>query len=405
MNKSVWYISKYAVIPGDGIPTRQYFFSKYIARNNYDVTLFSSKSAGIKNCKVKGIARKKKIDGLNHILINGPEISLGFSVKRIFSWVIFEALLFISPFFLKPKKPDVIIVSSLSLLTVITGFLFKKIYKAKLIFEVRDIWPLTIVELKNLSPKNPFVFLLGKIEKFGYKHADFIVGTMPGLNIHIQNLIDKKIRFESIPMGIDTEFYNHPKKISSEIINQLPKDKFIVGYAGSIGIANCVNEIVEAAEKLENINTNIFFAVIGEGSEKAKLEKRAETMKNIVFLPGVPKEEIQNFLVLCDLLLNPWQDKEIYKYGVSPNKWIDYMYAEKPVIISYNGYKTIINEAKCGEFIPANKPELLAEKILEYSEKSSKELKQIGQNGKDYLMKNLTYNTLAGKYIDIIKSL
>lgn len=405
MKKNIWYISKYAVIPSDGNPTRQYFFSKYIARNGYDVTLFSSRSAGIKVKKIKGIVRKNEIDGITHCLINGPQLSLGFSLKRILSWIIFETLLFVSPFFLKPKKPDVIIVSSLSLLTVLTGFLFKKIYKAKLIFEVRDIWPLTIVELKNLSFKNPFVFILRSIEKFGYKHTDFIVGTMPKLDEHIQNSIKRSFKFECIPMGFDPDFYVETKIIPAEIKKQIPENKFIVGYAGSLGIANCVDEIVSAAEKLVKVNTDIFFSILGEGALKAELEKRAQNLKNIVFLPKIPKNEVADFLSACDLLLNPWQDKKIYKFGVSPNKWIDYMYSAKPIIVSYNGYKSIINEARCGDFIPANNPELLADKILEYSKKSTEELKQTGQNGKDYLLQNLTYDILARKYIDIINSL
>ena len=404
-NISLWYISKYAVVPGDGNPTRQYLFSKYFVRNNLNVTLFSSKSSGIKNSKVKGLARKKEIDGLTHILINGPEISLGFSLKRIFSWVIFETLLFISPLFLKPRKPDVIIVSSLSLLTVLTGFFFKKIYKAKLIIEVRDIWPLTLIELKNLSAGNPFVFFLKQIEKFAYKHADFIVGSMPELDKHIKTTINKSFKFSCVPMGFDPDLYKTRKKIPKSLKQQLPENKFIAGYAGSIGIANCINEIVEAAEKLENKETNIFFAVLGEGALKKEFEERTQNMKNIIFLPKVPKEEVNDFLASCDLLLNPWQDKKIYKFGVSPNKWIDYMYSEKPIIVSYNGYESIINEANCGEFIQANNPGLLADKIVEYSNKNSAELKQLGKNGKKYLEENLDYNILAKKYIDIIKSL
>jgi len=405
MKKNIWYISKYAVVPDDGTPTRQYFFSKHIAKKKYDVTLFSSKSSGIKNCKVKGIVREREIDGIKHVLINGPEITLGFSLKRILSWMIFETLLFISPLFLKPEKPDVIIVSSLSLLTVLTGFLFKKIYRAKLIFEIRDIWPLTLIELKNLSDRNPFVVFLKQIEKFGYKHADFIVGSMPELDKHIKATINKSFKFSCVPMGFDPDLYKTRTKIPKSLKQQLPKNKFIAGYAGSIGIANCISEIVEAAEKLEKTETNIFFAVLGEGALKQEFEERIENMKNIILLPKVPKEEVNDFLVSCDLLLNPWQDKKIYQYGVSPNKWIDYMFAEKPIIVCYNGYQSIINEAECGEFIPANKPELLADKILEYSKKDIVELMKIGKNGKNFLEKYMSYNLLTDKYIDIIESL
>jgi len=405
MSKTVWYISKYAVIPDDGNPTRQFFLSKYLTKEGYDTVLISSKSSGIKNVKIKGVFRKKEIEGFKHILINGPEINLGFSIKRILSWIIFETLLFVSPVFCKLKKPDIVIVSSLSLLTVITGYIFKKIYKAKLIFEVRDIWPLSLVELKKMSENNIFVKFLASVEKFGYKKSDYIVGTMPKLDEHIKNTIKSNFNFTCIPMGYDPDFYKELRELPDEIKNKLPENKFIAGYAGSIGIANCINEIVEAAEKLEKKETNIFFAVLGEGALKKEFEERTQNMKNIIFLPKVPKEEVNDFLTSCDLLLNPWQDKKIYKFGVSPNKWIDYMYSARPIIVSYNGYKSIINEANCGEFIEANNVDLTAKIIVEYFKKEKEELKKTGENGRNYLEKNLTYNYLAKKYVSIFKAL
>ncbi len=404
MEKNIWYISKYAVSVEEGNPTRQYFMSKYLVREGYNVTLISSKSSGIKNCKVKGIGRQKKIEGINHILLNGPEINLGFSLKRILSWFIFETLLFIYPAFFKLPKPKVIIVSSLSLLTIVTGFFFKKIYRAKLIFEIRDIWPLSIMELKGLSKKNPFVFFLRIIEKFGYKRSNHIVGTMPKLDIHIKKSIKKDFNFSCIPMGYDPDFYQGLKKVPSEIKEKLPDNKFIVGYAGSIGIANRVEEIVKAANILNEKDVEIYFAILGDGALKGDLIKQTKDLNNIVFLPKISKEYVNDFLSSCQLLVNPWQDKRIYDYGVSPNKWIDYMYSQKPILVSYSGYQSIINEAHCGEFIEVNNPIVLSEKILEYYNKSSEELKKIGESGRKYLNDNLKYEVLVKKYIAIINS-
>ncbi len=405
MSKNIWYISKYAISKNDGNPTRQYFLSKYLAREDVNVTLFSSKSSGIKNCKIKGVGRKTETDGFTHILINGPHVNLGFSIKRILSWFIFENLLFISPIIFKPNKPDIIIVSSLSLLTIITGYFFKLIYRTKLIFEIRDIWPLSLMEFKKLKVNNPFVFILRAIEKFGYKKANHIVGTMPKLDLHVKNSIKKNFNFTCIPMGYDSDFYSNLKKIPVELQEKLPENKFIVGYAGAIGIANCVDEIIAAAKILNRSENNIYFAILGDGVLKNKLIENSNTLGNIVFLPKIDKEYVNDFLTSCNLLLNPWQDKYIYKFGVSPNKWIDYMYSAKPIIVSYSGYKSVINEAECGEFINANNPQLLASKILEYSKKNTLELTKMGQNGKKYLEQNLSYTALAKKYINIFDSL
>ena len=113
---------------------------------------------------------------------------------------------------------------------------------------------------------------------------------------------------------------------------------------------------------------------------------------------------VYGFLINCDILVNPWNDLKIYEYGVSPNKWIDYMYAAKPIIVPYNGYRSIINEANCGEFIETNNPKLLSETILKYSAMSKIELNEFGKRGKTYLLNNLTYNLLSEKYIKAISN-
>ncbi len=90
------------------------------------------------------------------------------SMRRILSWVDFEGRLLRLPKDALPE-PDVIVVSSLSLLTVLNGLRLRRRYKCRLVFEVRDIWPLTIVEEGGFSAHNPLVLGLGWIEKLGYR--------------------------------------------------------------------------------------------------------------------------------------------------------------------------------------------------------------------------------------------
>ena len=396
MNYNIWYISKYAVTPKYGFETRQFIFSKYFAKQGHNVSLISSRSSSLKNRPdFKSLYIKDEIDGVTCYMLNGISIKLGFNLKRIFSWMQFEIQL--RRWARKnKKKPDVIIISSLSLLTILNGIFFKRKYKAKLVFEVRDIWPLTLLEVGNFSKINPFYWFLRMIEKRGYRKADLIVGTMPNLKEHIQKSIKSNFKFTYMPMGFDTEnLYFEQKEW------QLPNDKFIVGYAGSIGNANQVEDMLKAAEILEN-NNEIIFAILGDGPLKDILQKKYSHLKNVIWFPKVEKKFVNSFLEQCNVLINNWKNKPIYKYGVSPNKWIDYMYAAKPIIVSYSGYPCIINDAECGEFVEAENPKALSDAILRYSKKDKSELDIIGQKGKDYLLNNLNYNKLSKKYLDSI---
>ncbi|MEC9303074.1 MAG: glycosyltransferase family 4 protein [Bacteroidota bacterium] len=390
--KRVFYISKYAMSPLQGGPTRQYLFSKYFAKQNVRTTLISSDSSGGNHIGIKKLFNNYDIThNFNHIILKGSKIKLGFSIKRIISWIMFEYRLL--KYFNKSKvnKNSVVIVSSLSILTFLTGVYLKKKYKTCLIVEVRDIWPRTLVDFGVIGKYNIMNYVLSKIEYIGYSNADLIVGSMKNLCAHL-NTIDNsfKDKFLYMPMGYDNEKANSFKKT--------PSKKFTIGYAGSIGKTNNLKLLLNAASLLKN-NKKIEFKILGDGQFKKKLMNEFKCLENVVFLKKVDKNYVHNFLINCDVLVSTWLDCDIYNFGISPNKWIDYMIAARPIIVPFNGYRNIINDANCGEFIETNNPQLLADTILKYSKYSKSKLDEIGLRGKKYLLSNFTYDLLSEKYI------
>lgn len=186
-----------------------------MVKEGMNVTLITSRSNGNKNNPVFHCRNQKYnlSEGINIITLNGPIINLGFNVKRIFSWIVFELRLLYWAVFKSKEKPEVIIVSSLSLLTFLSGVFLKKRFKCKLICEVRDIWPLTIIETKKWSERNLFIRFLSYIERKGYKHADKIIGTMGNLKEHVANVnVEFANKVEYIPTGYDSEFYLQDEK-------------------------------------------------------------------------------------------------------------------------------------------------------------------------------------------------
>ena len=158
---NIWYISKYAITTKEGFPSRQFMLSKQMAKKGHDISLFYSRSNGKKADPFWGCSRRQRLEGVNCYQLNGPLISYGLSMKRILSWIIFEWNLFV--LLLLPnklKRPDYIIVSSLSLLTFVIGVWLKRKYKTKLILEIRDIWPATIVESGRFSYISKFHIII-----------------------------------------------------------------------------------------------------------------------------------------------------------------------------------------------------------------------------------------------------
>jgi glycosyltransferase involved in cell wall biosynthesis len=408
---AIWVISKYASVPKFGRATRQFYLAKHFHQiTKKQVSLVASRSVFTAKYPSFGLNNhcEYNIDGISVNILNGPIINGGFNILRFWSWLVFEIRLLIWGLSWKREKPDLIIVSSLSLLTVIAGLILKFRYKAKMVFEVRDIYPLTLSVMKNWSKKHPVIFLLGLIEKLGYAKSDYIVGTMPNLKSHVNQVSSKNSqKVFCIPMGIDESFFE--KEISENgedifldfILDNKIKDKFIVGYAGTLGKVNCIDQIIVAASYIES--KDIVFLILGNGPEKEKMIKLKEELKldNVFFHPEVSKSSVLNFLECCNVLLHPvGGGNHLYDYGVSPNKWIDYMNSARPIIVSYNGFKSIINEANCGLFIEADNPKLLASTISEMAKLPKETLDEMGMNGKNYLLKNLTYSQLAKKYLE-----
>lgn len=402
--KNIWYISKYANIKKYGADTRQANFCSEFAKAEYNVRLITSNSSHLYNYlpKFKSRYLDMRDNGFNVTWVNTLKYSNATSIKRILSWLWFEFFVLMMAFHKKYEKPDVVIVSSLSLFTVLTGCFYRRFYKAKFIFEVRDIWPQTLIDLKGFSSKHPLIWFLRKIERLGYKHSDAIVGTMPGLKLHVENEVGLGSKVHCIPQGVSLDFYkNNQESLSQQYSDEfIPKDKFIVTYTGTFGQANALEYIVEAAKLLKYSN-KIHFLLVGDGYLKEDLVDSAKELSNVTFAPKIAKEQVQYLLSLSDLLVASVRDEKIYKYGMSLNKFIDYMYAKKPIVCMYSGYPSMINEAKCGEFTPAENSSLFAKTIQRYASMKQSERTLIGQNGYNFLINERDFQTLCKKYKDL----
>lgn len=405
-NKTVWIISQYAIPIQFGFGTRHFYLGKEFVKKGMNVHLFAANFNKIFESVKKypdnsHVYNYDEYDGVKVCWIRGFRYKKNEGLGRIFSWFVFSWRLLIMPTS-DLKKPDVIILSSLSLPPIIVAYLFKIKFGAKLIFEIRDIWPLTLIDIGKYSKNNPFVFILGLVEKFGYMVSDVITATMPAADLHIKEVINKPFRFKCTPQGIDLEALKKNTDLPAEFVNEyIPKNKFIIGYAGALGASNALETVILAMQQLERKYTGIHLVFLGEGPAKPELEKLAENSKNISFAPKVKKENVISFLEKCDVVYDSTKHVSIYKYGLSRNKWMDYMYSAKPLLVSYSGYLSLINEADCGVIVESGNIEALKDAIVELSKKDKSELIEMGRRGKEYLLKNRTFDVLANEYAEL----
>lgn len=401
----IWYISKYVAPPNyTRVGTRGFFILKEFVKLGHDATLFTSDSNHLATPPALSSATKDEIiDGVKIRWIKTKKYSGVHSLSRVISWLSFDYNFFRNR---KSDKPDVIIVSSLSLTTIIIGLILKLLYDCKFVFEVRDIWPLFLCETGGYSKYNPAIFCLRLLEKLGYRYSDLIVGTMPNLAQHVTESIKTKKKVLCIPHGVDHSMTQiDPKDSSFGYKKYLAgAEKFVVCYAGSMGEDNALETLIAAAKELETVSV-IQFLLIGDGEMKPYYEQLASGSKNIVFTGMLPKIEVTQILKSVDILYFATHSNALSKYGQSLNKMIDYMAAGKIILGSYSGFPSMINEAECGEFISEGSVDELVHSIKRYLGMDANLRNEIGLRGRQWLFKERSFEKLAKEYLSVLTDL
>lgn len=403
MNKTIWYVTKYfspktATSPGG----RGWFLMDEMRRAGCKVVVVSSDSNNLVDLPVlQDRVTVQDTGGVRIVWLKTMKYSVAKSLRRILSWFHFEWNLFWLDKSQLPR-PDAVIVSSLSLLTIINGLLLRSKYKCRLVFEVRDIWPLTIIEEGGFSKRNPLVKGLSWLERMAYRKSDAIVGTMPNLAAHVRSELGCERPVYCVPMGVSVEHLNDVAVLPEEYKKRyLSSDKFKVVHAGTIGITNALDLFFAAATAMRE-RADIEFVIVGDGALKESYQVQYGGLPNLVFAPKVARNAVQTVLEKCDVLYFSVHESKVWDYGQSLNKVIDYMLAAKPIVASYSGYPSMINESDCGVFVPSNDVDALIAAILEMQSKSQEERSKMGARGRDWLLYNRNYSKLASDYLSIL---
>lgn len=400
---TVWYISKYLAPPAPkSVGSRGFYLMRELAEAGYTTTIFTSDANHLATPpRVDGRYLRQNLSGVDVCWIRTLKYPTVRSVKRMLSWLHFELGLLTLPLKRFPK-PDVVVASSLSLTSVLTGILLSRRYGARFVFEVRDIWPLTLTEEGGFSAKHPLIKLMAWVERLGYTRADAIVGTMPNLEAHVREVSKSTKPVHCIPMGYDEQPLEASGELPPAYIDaKVPANKFLVGYAGSVGTTNALETLFECAESMRE-DDSIHFVIVGSGDLLDDFIGRYGNLPNTTFVGSVPRESVQAVLAEFDVLYLSALPSKVWEFGQSLNKVIDYMLAGKPVIASYSGYPSMLNEAGGGVFVPAADAQALAQEVQRFAQLSDEQRLEMGERGRNWMIENRNYQHLADLYDSIL---
>jgi glycosyltransferase involved in cell wall biosynthesis len=151
--------------------------------------------------------------------------------------------------------------------------------------------------------------------------------------------------------------------------------------------------------------SEIHFLLVGDGPLLKKYKKKYAKLNNVTFAPKIKKSQVHSLLSYGDVLYLSVANSEVWQYGQSLNKLIDYMMASKPIIASFSGFPSMLNESGCGVFVPADNAELLKEEIYKMKNLPMSSRITMGEKGKEWLCKNRNYRTIAENLLKYFENL
>jgi glycosyltransferase involved in cell wall biosynthesis len=320
-------------------------------------------------------------------------------VLRVVSFLGFMVSSFIVG--MRVRKIDVVMGTTPPIFQAVSAWLIAALRRRPFLLEIRDLWPEFAIDIGVL--RNPFlIWLARRLESFLYNRADYLLVNSPAYRDYLiaKGVPPAKVR--CIPNGVDSALF-HPEERAQDLRNRLGvDDKFVVTYAGAIGMANEIDVLVHAAAMLKN-RADIHILVVGDGKERNRLERLAKEreLSNLTFTGSFPKSEMGNVLAASDACIAILRNIKMFT-TTFPNKVFDYMAAGRPTILAIDGViRKVIDEAEGGIFVqPGNAAELV--RAIEMLADNPERARQMGQNARGYVVEHYCRDHQAKELLEFI---
>jgi len=299
-------------------------------------------------------------------------------------------------------KPDVIIGPSVPLLTGWAALAIAKIKRATFIFEVRDIWPVTLVDNGAMSPRSPVYFAFALVEKYLYRKAKAISSVLPMTFKRVAECgVDPK-KVVWIPNGADLDkfFSLMPYKGGGQGL-------VTIMYIGGYSNMHDVITIVRAVGILKRKGVNRFRVIlVGDGEKKVECENEAFRLKldNIEFRPSQPKALLPQLQLEADILVACVTDTPIYRYGLNLNKLVDYLSSGRPVVFAGNAPNDPVSTSGAGCTVAPENPEAMADALYMFIEMSPFERVEFGRRGVEYAKREFDIRKLGERMESLLQN-
>jgi glycosyltransferase involved in cell wall biosynthesis len=398
-------INQYAGSPHHGMEFRPHALARAWQALGHETLIVAGAPSHLRahDPELRRVVSREVVDGVAFEWLKLPRYG-GNGARRAANILAFAGLLRLRSRLLAARfRPDVVIASSTHPLDIYGARAVARRSGARLVFEVHDLWPLTPVELGGMSRRHPFVRLLARAERDACTSADAVVSILPAAEAHLVTCGMAPERFAHVPNGVALAQVDAGDPLPgahAELASAAAREgRFIVGYAGGIGLANAIDDLVAAAALLRD--DPVAFLIWGDGPERAASEREAAErgLRNVHFLGRIAKPAVRSALEACDALYLGWKRRGIYRFGQSPNKLYDYMAAARPVVHATSAPCDPVAACGCGVSVEAEDPPALAAAIRSLAALTPAARSELGARGRREVEENHDYPVLAERFL------
>ena len=401
----VIYIHQYFCNPQMSGGTRSFEIAKRLVSAGHDVNLITSwREPTNKVDWFESNERGIKVFWLPNLYSN--EMSF---MKRVLSFLRFS--LKASKKACSMNNVDIIFASSTPLTIAIPALITSKLKKIPMVFEVRDLWPSVPIAMGIL--KNPIgIFFAKLLEITAYKNSQHIIALAPGMRDEIISLGINESKVSVVTNGCDPEFFLEKKNKAKFLklrrsYDWLSQRKLIL-FAGTLGRANGVDFLADIAKEMMKIDQEVRFLIIGDGSEREFIKKKAKSLKifnkNFFMMESVSKDEVIDWILTADFTTAFFSGPRILSKDGVQNKFFDSLSAGKPIACNFKGFQSeIAAEHDIGVILDLSSPRKSALQLFEKLS-DSKWLRNAELSALKLAHNEFHYNKLASRINVILNS-
>jgi glycosyltransferase involved in cell wall biosynthesis len=406
----VWIVNHYAMPPSEGVGTRHYDLSRVLIRRGHSVVIFSSSFGhfGGREMRLAGarLAGREIAGGVVFRWVRTPPYR-GNGAARIANMLAF-AVLFPAVQMLH-RRPDVVIGSTVHPFAAFAALVVARARGAGFIFEVRDLWPESLVDMGAMRRHSLRARALARLQTLLCRHADHVICLMPGAVEYLGRMAGPDVPVTYLPNGVDLAAGETPipPEAGKALRTARRRASFVAAYVGSFGPANGIDTLLEAAALLERDHPGLaHLLLVGDGPCKKQMATAAleRGTSNVTFVAPIPKTSVRPFLRAIDAAVFHLLPLSVLRYGVSANKLFDYFAAARPIVFACTALNDPAAEAGAGVSVPPMDPEALAGAILQLAESPREARDEMGRSGLEFVRQQHDTELLGARLASIIES-